>query len=65
MFPTEVLLESITVLNTVQKYLQESRIAQCIMLLHQAHETAICRNPPIHIFTEDKRNLTDYLQTNI
>jgi hypothetical protein len=33
-------------------------------MLHHAHETAICPNPPIHSFTEDKRNLTDYIQTN-
>jgi hypothetical protein len=28
------------------------------------HETAICRNPPTHDFTGDRRNLTDSEQAN-
>jgi hypothetical protein len=27
--------------------------------VYSAHETAICRNPPIHSFAEDRKNLTD------
>jgi hypothetical protein len=32
--------------------------------IHNAHETKICCNPPIHSFTGDRKNLTDPQQTN-
>ena len=28
-------------------------------LCHIHHERAICRNPPVHIFTGDRKNVTD------
>jgi hypothetical protein len=64
-------LNEVTALLSVQKYTELKYSMSCTLNFPEldnnrpiAQETAVCHKPLIRSFREEKKNLTDYQQTN-